>query len=130
MILDTHIWIWWVTEDNRLSKSKLKDIKKATGKGGIKISIISCWELCKLVEKGKIGFSIPLKEWMHSAIRYPGLELLEITPNICLESCNLPGDFHGDPADQIIVATSRLLNLPLVTEDKKIINYPHIQIAI
>jgi PIN domain nuclease of toxin-antitoxin system len=51
---------------------------------------------------------------------------MQLSPEIIVESTRLPGEFHKDPADQLIVATARLLNCPVVTEDAKILNYPHV----
>lgn len=65
---------------------------------------------------------------MAQALAYPGIRLLELTPEIAIESTQLPQPFHKDPADQIIVATARSHNIPLVTCDAKIRAYPHIQL--
>ena len=67
------------------------------------------------------------KRWLNSAIENSGLRVVELTPEIAMESCNLPGSFHKDPADRIIVATARIRNLTLLTKDGKILEYPHVQ---
>ncbi|MBI3920351.1 MAG: type II toxin-antitoxin system VapC family toxin [Armatimonadetes bacterium] len=82
--------------------------------------------IAKLVEKGKLQFTIPVRDWMEAACRQPGIVLHELTPGICLDSTQPPGQFHGDPADQIIVATARHLGLPLVTSDKRIRSYQEV----
>jgi PIN domain nuclease of toxin-antitoxin system len=64
---------------------------------------------------------------MEQALGYPGIQLLEFTPRIAIESTELPGEFHRDPADQIIVATARVHNLPLLTLDAQILKYPHVK---
>src|SRR5580765_4074461 len=69
---------------------------------GLGISVISCWEVAKLVEYERLELSCPLEEWMEQAVAYPGMQLLELTPQIAIESTKLPGSFHRDPADQII----------------------------
>ena len=61
------------------------------------------------------------------ALDYPSVELLFITPEIAIESNRLPGDFHRDPADQIIVATARVYQCPLATSDSRIRSYPHVE---
>lgn len=63
---------------------------------------------------------------MDTALAYPGIQLVEFTPAIAIESTQLPGEFHRDPADQIIVATARILECPLLTVDDKILKYPHV----
>ena len=72
----------------------------------------------------------PLLEWFRAAVRYPGVRLIELTPKVAIESTQLPGEFHRDPADQIIVATARRCNCPLVTSDDKILKYPHVKTVI
>lgn len=93
---------------------------------GLGVSVISCWEVAKLVEVGRLAFSYPVQEWIEQALDYPGIQLLELTPRIAVESTQLPGTFHRDPADQIIVATARVLSLPLFSFDEKIDKYPHV----
>ena len=61
------------------------------------------------------------------ALRYPGIRSLGLTPEIAAVSTQLPGSFHRDPADQIIVATARVHTCPLVTSDQKLIRYPHVE---
>jgi PIN domain nuclease of toxin-antitoxin system len=70
-----------------------------------------------------------LDECLEQALSYPGIQLLSLTPEIAIESTQLPGEFHRDPADQVIVATARLYDCPLVTSDTKILEYPHVTIA-
>jgi PIN domain nuclease of toxin-antitoxin system len=69
----------------------------------------------------------PVAEWLDQALAYPGIRLLELTPRIIVESTQLPGTFHRDPADQLIVATAHVYTCPLVTVDKKVLVYPHVQ---
>jgi PIN domain nuclease of toxin-antitoxin system len=72
---------------------------------------------------------VPVIDWLDQALAYPGIQLLELTPRIAVESTQLPDTFHRDPADQIIVATTRVYACPLVTLDRRIRAYPHVQIA-
>jgi len=127
IILDTHEWIWWVQADNRLPEKHAEVIKKYEP-FGLGVSAISLWEVAKAVEHGKLSFPIPVKEWLEKALVYPGIQLLNLTPQIAAESTELPGNFHKDPADQIIVATARIYNVPIVTMDDKIRNYPHVKL--
>ncbi len=83
------------------------------------ISAISCWELAKLVEKGRIGFSIPTLTWIRRSLQEYDIRMADLTAEIAVESTLLKG-MHADPADQIIVATSRVTGMPLVTSDKRL----------
>jgi len=91
------------------------------------IASISIWEFAMMVTKGRINVKIDPKCWLNNAISNSGLRVIELTPEIAMESCNLPGGFHKDPADRIIVATARTHNLTLLTKDRKIIEYPHVK---
>ncbi|NER03803.1 MAG: type II toxin-antitoxin system VapC family toxin [Okeania sp. SIO3C4] len=121
IILDTHIWIWWVDENPKLSPQNL-EIIEANKVSGLGISIISCWEIAKLVEKNRLTFECSVEEWLKLALNYPGVQLLELSLQIIIQSTRLSG-FHADPADQIIVATAKVHNSLLVTQDQKILNY-------
>jgi PIN domain nuclease of toxin-antitoxin system len=125
IVLDTHVWIWWVHGEDRLSEAQT-EIIKANETSLIGVSAISCWEAAKLVQYGRLELPSPLQEWFSQALSYPGIRLLELTPEIAIESTLLPGDFHRDPADQIIVATARVHGCALVTSDAKIIKYVHV----
>lgn len=125
IVLDTHIWVWWVHGDARLTQTQA-DVIAANEEDIIGVSAISCWEVAKLVERGRLELPCPLHEWFEQALGYPGLRLLELTPEVATESTQLPGEFHRDPADQIIVGTARLYGCPLVTSDRRMLAYPHI----
>ncbi len=128
IILDTHIWVWWVHGTSELSASHraLIDSSQETGIG---VSAISCWEISKLVRRQRLSLPCPVFDWLRQSLAYPGIQLIELSPRICVESAELPGTFHKDPADQIIVATARILDAPIVTVDHKILSYPHVRHA-
>lgn len=125
IVLDTHIWIWWVHDDKKLTQAQ-RDVITANENDLIGIPAISCWEIAKLVELERLELPSSLEEWFELALSYPGVQLLALTPEIVIESTQLPGQFHRDPADQMIVATARIYDCPLVTSDEKILNYEHV----
>jgi PIN domain nuclease of toxin-antitoxin system len=126
IVLDTHIWVWWVQDDQRLTAVQRQAIQ-AQEADVLGVSAISCWEVAKLVERGRLKFSIPLETWFEKALSYPGVQLLAITPEIAIASTRLPGEFHRDPADQLIVATARSHGCGLITSDARIIDYAHVE---
>ena len=67
-------------------------------------------------------------DWLAQALSYPGVRPIDLSPAICVESTQLPGSFHRDPADQLIVATARVLDAVLVTADAKILAYPFVKL--
>jgi PIN domain nuclease of toxin-antitoxin system len=126
ILLDTHIWVWWVHGDARLTPSQSQHLRD-NERAGLGVSVISCWEVAKLVEVGRLVLPLPLGTWMGQALAYPGIRLLELTPPIAIESTTLPPPFHRDPADQMIVATARVHDIPLLTADGRILAYPHVR---
>jgi len=125
ILLDTHTWIWSHSATKLLSDDVKKWIKKTIADQRA-IASISIWEFAMMVVKGRINVKIDPKLWLDNAIKNSGLKVIELSPEIAIESCNLPGDFHKDPADQIIVATARIHNLTLLTKDRKILQYRHV----
>ncbi len=125
--LDTHIWVWHVQGDRRLTADYTKVINQYEPIG-LGISAISLWEIAKAVEHGKLSLPMPIKDGFQIALTYPGIRILPLTPQIAIESTQLPGIFHKDPSDQIIVAIVRVYDVPLVTYDAKILNYKHVKL--
>lgn len=127
IVLDTHAWVWWVTSDRRLSKRARTAIARAQSRGEIYLSMISIWEMAKKVEKGQLALDRPLDEWIEDALSIDGLQVADMTRPVLLDSCRLPGRFHGDPADQIIVAATRALSATLITRDARLRDYAHVR---
>ena len=124
ILLDTHAWIWLINGDEQLRLSEaLLLIERAAQLSNVKVSAISVWEVSMLEAKGRISFSMECLDWVKQALAAPGISLVPLTPEIAVLSSRLPGEFHGDPADRIIVATALELSASLVTKDKKILRY-------
>ena len=128
IILDTHIWIWWVDNNSRLTQRQ-RELINTYQSSGLGVSIISCWEVAKLVENNRLILSCSVDEWLNGAITYPCVQLINLNLDIIVASTQLIG-FHRDPADQLIVATSQVYNCSLLTADKKILAYPNVKTLI
>jgi len=125
IVLDTHAWWWAVSDPGQLSRKARRLIDK-TPPDQRTIASISIWEFAMMVMRGRINLAISPEEWLDYAINNTGLRVLELNPKIALESCNLPGNFHKDPADRIITAATRISRSQLITKDQKIIDYPFV----
>ena len=124
LLLDTHVWIWLINGDQRLATSPaLRLIHQAASRAEVFVSVISMWEVGMLEAKKRIVLPLDGLEWVRQALKAPGVSLAALTPEIALESSRLPGQFHGDPADRILVATARNLQAALVTQDHWILQY-------
>jgi PIN domain nuclease of toxin-antitoxin system len=126
-LLDTHAWVWWLTADARLSTRARKAIDVGRRQEDLWVSMISIWEIAKKVEKRQLAFDRPLEQWLVAATSVPGLRLWELTMPILIQSCQLPPPFHGDPADQLIVATARHHGALLLSKDDRIRGYEHVE---
>ncbi|MBI5582951.1 MAG: type II toxin-antitoxin system VapC family toxin [Deltaproteobacteria bacterium] len=126
VLLDTHVWVWISIDDRRSLSRKARSMLIDQPSGRKWISAISCWELAKLVERGRIGFSIPVLTWIRRSLVENQIQVAELSPEIAVESTQLTG-FHRDPADQIIAATSRVLGMPLLTADADLQKYPGLE---
>ena len=122
-LLDTHTWIWLFEGSKEISPTAVNEINSWGKQGKVFICSISIWELSILVVKQRIILKKPIREWVEESLQQPGVKLANLDPAIAIESSFLPGDFHGDPADRIICATSRVNNLTLFTRDQKILQY-------
>lgn len=124
LILDTHIWVWLLNGDeDQLSHEGLEAIADASESGQIGVCAISVWEVGMLEAKGRMRLSKGCLDWVRDALAAPGIRLLELSPEIAVESSRLPGEIHGDPADRMLAATARILNGTLVTKDQKLLEY-------
>ena len=123
ILLDTHTWIWLFSGSQELSQSTINTINEWGKQGKVFISAISVWELSMLVAKNRIALSKPIQQWVTESFNQPGVNLALLSAKIAIESSFLPGNFHGDPADRIIVATARIEDLILLTRDRKILSY-------
>lgn len=127
IVLDTHIWLWWISNPEKLTSRAATAIEKAIEQNGIVISAFSTWEIAMLVNKGRLDLSIDSRDWVRKTEGLPFVRFAAVDNTIALRSTSLPGAFHPDPADRIIVATAMTMGLPLVSKDEKIISYPHVE---
>jgi len=124
LLIDTHYWIWlqFGTRECVTARS-LAVIRDAATRGDLFLSVMSVWEVGMLESKGRLQLYTSCTQWVEEALAMTGLSVAPLTPTIALESNHLPGSFHGDPADRIIVATARAMGARLLTSDKNIRAY-------
>jgi PIN domain nuclease of toxin-antitoxin system len=120
ILLDTHVWVWWITRPERLTRGQLAAIERALSSGTepILVSIISCWEVALLCQAGRLRFSIPAELWLERATAITGLEVLPLSLAIVVTAARLVS--LRDPADMLIVATAQHQGARLVTSDARI----------
>ncbi|SAK69047.1 twitching motility protein PilT [Caballeronia fortuita] len=127
IVLDTHALLWWV-EGRGLSKPARAAIdREVQEEGEIVVSTMTAWEVMLLIKKGRLRLAMDVAGWFDRIGRIAGVRFAPIDRHIALASADLPGEFHSDPADRMIVATARSLSAPLVTKDRQIRSYEHVR---
>ncbi len=127
ILLDTNAWLSWVGDPRRLSPRARHAIEDEETTQGIVVSAISAWEIAVKVALGRLILDRDVRSWIALASTYPGISLLPLEAADAVESTLLPGRFHKDPADRMIIAGSRRLDAPLVTSDRAMRRYRHVR---
>lgn len=122
IVLDTHAWVWSMLNQTDKIAVEIQDLmNSAFAEKRLALSAISTWEVGMLTAKQRLQLDLPCLEWVKQASE--GFILLPLSLDIAVESSFLPHDFHGDPADRIIVTTAKLHQATLITNDRKILGY-------
>ncbi len=127
IVLDTHVWVWWVSGIEELPIKVIRLIEKAIDQKAIYISCISVWEVAQLVERVRLQITLDVNNWVAKSEALPFVHFIPIDNAIALRSVQLPSPLHPDPADRIIIATALNLGFPLVTRDERLARYAHVQ---
>lgn len=123
LLLDTHVWLWFMLADAELALNGQSVINRAAASGQLRIATISLWEAAFLASRNRVVLSRPLAQWITEAVSAPGLSIEPLSPRVAVEASSLPEAFHRDPADRLIVATARVANATLMTRDRRILDY-------
>lgn len=86
-------------------------------------SAVSAWEIGLLVAKGQLALAVPVQLWLDRLAEKPGVRMIPLEVDMALNSTMLPQPFVRDPADRFLVASARALDIPIVTRDKRILDY-------
>ena len=125
LLLDTCAVIWLA--NGEFSQAAVDAFIMAASATGVFVSPVSAWEIGMLANprsnRPAVQFLPDPKTWFSKIMAAPGIREAAMTPKIAVDASYLPGDPHGDPADRLLIATARHLNVPLVTRDAKIIAY-------
>ncbi|WP_459673340.1 type II toxin-antitoxin system VapC family toxin [Acidisoma sp. 7E03] len=134
-MLDTHVLLWWLADEvDKLSADARSVLYLSqppspaeTADPSIIVSSITALEIAQLVDRGRLTLKMDITNWLATVESIPSIRFVPVNSDIAIQSVQLPGTFHKDPADRIIVATARMYGVPLVTADRLIHAYPHVQ---
>ena len=121
LLLDTHVWIWSQEDPVRLGPQAKRLLLGPEHENHV--CTISTLELARLVAVGDIKVSIALQEWVERGLRAIQARTVQISHEIAMGAYALPGTFHKDPADRLLVAAARCHELTLLTADERILSY-------
>jgi len=124
-LLDTHVWVWTQEQPERLGPRTKRLL--VGGEHENWVCPISTLEISRLVAIGDIRLSIPLAEWIVQSMADLSAQTVSVSHEVAMEAYALPGTFHRDPADRLLVAATRRNGLTLVTADERILAYPHVR---
>ena len=127
ILLDTHAWVWFVNDPSQLSRPARKAAEAARAAGSTVVSSISSWEVAMLAASGRLKLTIDVRDWIAKCEALPFFNFVPVDNAIFVRSVLLPGPLHADPADRVIIATALMRDIPIVTKDRKIRDYPRIQ---
>ena len=122
-LLDTHALIW-IVQGSPITAAAIQVVNAAAAaKEPVFVSPISAWERGMLVAKGRISSPLPPKVWFDQVAAMKEIAIANLTPEILTDASFLPPPIHGDPADRILIATARALDLTLITRDRAVLRY-------
>jgi PIN domain nuclease of toxin-antitoxin system len=124
-LLDTHVWIWSQEAPEKLGRRTTRLLTDP--RTGLYVSTVSTLEIARLAKDGTIALSGSLDSWVNETLDALSCGTLEISHRIAIGAYSLPGHFHKDPADRLLVSTARNYELTLMTMDERILRYSHVQ---
>ncbi|MDZ7841257.1 MAG: type II toxin-antitoxin system VapC family toxin [Gammaproteobacteria bacterium] len=127
VVLDTHTWIWWVNQSPELSRKAGQGIRKAMTAEAVYISSISAWEVAMLVTQKRLALTMEVRDWIRACAALPFVHFVPVNNDIVVTAVHLPEGLHKDPADRMIAATANFLDMPLVTRDRRLLEYPGVR---
>ncbi|HUC15700.1 MAG TPA: type II toxin-antitoxin system VapC family toxin [Acidimicrobiales bacterium] len=119
LLLDTHVFLWLLTEPERLGKhvASLEDLSNE-----LFLSAASSWEIAIKVQLGRLDLPDEPKRYVPDRMRAIGAGPVPVEHNHALAVSELPL-LHRDPFDRLLVAQARDLRLRIVTADAQITRY-------
>jgi PIN domain nuclease of toxin-antitoxin system len=126
VLIDTHVWIWAADGGTRLGPKARKRLARPPVRYAgdlLAISAASVFEVVALHTAGRLHFAVPVERWVRESIEKGGLQVLDLEREIAVDAAMVPPSALSDPIDRMLVATAREYDLPLVTADRKVLDY-------
>ena len=120
ILLDTHVWLWWLLGSDRLPAKERTALNGLGSRGAVRLAAVSLWEAQMLHARRRLTLDRPFDIWIRDAAAGGVVQIVPLDVEVVIALDRLPAAFHGDPADRLIVATARALDIPLATHDRAI----------
>lgn len=123
MLLDTHVWIWAAANDPRLGPRTRRLLNRQAAAGHVYVSAMSSFEIGALCTAGRLALNQPVERWIRDSVAQGNLRILDLNTNIAIDAGALGVESIPDPIDRLLVATARDAEMPLVTRDRRLIDF-------
>jgi PIN domain nuclease of toxin-antitoxin system len=124
IVLDTHIWFWWLTQEDERFPSAWRDIIETAERVGV--SPISCYEIVLAQQRGRLELPCEIHQWFQDALEPAGITIFPLTPKISCRAVEL-SPVHKDPFDRLIIATALEYGAKLASVDGLFAQYPELE---
>jgi PIN domain nuclease of toxin-antitoxin system len=118
VLLDTHVWVWWLAGSDRLARGELEALDGLASRGDLRLAAISLWEAQMACKKGRFVPPDGFERWLQAAASPEVIQIIPLDVRVALALNDLPERLHNDPADRLIVATAKAHRLQLATRDE------------
>jgi PIN domain nuclease of toxin-antitoxin system len=123
MLLDTHVWIWAATGEPRLGARTRRALNRQAAAGRVYVSSISAFEISALSAAGRLVLNQPVERWIRDSIARGNLRVLDLDTDVAMDAGALGADVVPDPVDRLLVAAARDADVPLVTRDRRLLDF-------
>jgi len=123
MLLDTHVWIWAAADESRIGARTRRLLNRQAAAGHVSVSAISAFEISALCAAGRLVLNQPAERWIRESIDRGNLRVLDLDTDVAVDAGALGVDAVPDPIDRLLVATARDRETPLVTRDRRLLDF-------